>query len=201
MPGHIDFVHVIQRCIDCREVRLDDVLTFTGIGLLDRFLSEDDAGSALRMWLGIPLSGRVALTKEDLLQRLSSDVATLDELLTDQANAILHHRDFQRLEASWRGLRYLTEQSSAAEGVKVRVLNLSWKELVGDLQRAIEFDQSQFFNKIYNEEFGSPGGEPFGAIIGDYEIRHTVSEAHPFNDLEALEALSHIAAAAFAPER
>ena len=169
------------------------------VGLLDRFLAEDHAGSALRMWLGVSPSGRVVLSKEELLQRLSSDVATLDELLTEQVNAILHHRDFQRLEASWRGLRYLSEQCSAAEGVKVRVLNLSWKDLAGDLQRAIEFDQSQFFNKIYNEEFGSPGGQPFGAIIGDYEIRHSVSEEHPVNDLEALEALSHISAAAFAP--
>lgn len=166
---------------------------------LDRFLAEDQTSAALRMWLGLSSSGRIALTKEGLLQRLSSDVATLDELLTEQVNAILHHPDFQRLEASWRGLRYLTEQCSGAEGVKLRVLNLSWKELVGDLQRAIEFDQSQFFNKIYNEEFGSPGGEPFGVVLGDYEIRHTVSAEHPSNDLEALESLSHIAAAAFAP--
>lgn len=166
---------------------------------LDRFLAEQDTGSALRNWLGIPAGRPLRLSKEDLLLRLSSDIANLDELLTGQVNAILHHPRFQQLEASWRGLHYLIEQCRNSDGIKVRVLNLSWKELVGDLSRAIDFDQSQFFNKIYNEEFGTPGGEPFGVIIGDYEIRHRVTPDHPFNDLEALEALSHISAAAFAP--
>jgi len=166
---------------------------------LDQFLAEGDVGAALRVWLGIPRSRRSTLTREQLQQRLSSDIATLDDLLTEQVNAILHHPQFQQLEASWRGLRYLIDQCGADEGINLRVLNLSWKELTGDLNRAIDFDQSQFFNKIYNEEFGSPGGEPFGVIIGDYEIRHRVTPDHPFNDLEALEALSHISAAAFAP--
>jgi type VI secretion system protein ImpD len=166
---------------------------------LDRFLAEGNAAAALRIWLGIPPSRHFNLTREQLLLRLSHDIANLDDLLTEQINEILHDPRFQQLEASWRGVRYLFDQCKDTEGIKLRILSLSWRELAGDLQRAIEFDQSQFFNKIYNEEFGSPGGEPFGVIIGDYEIRLRASEEHPVNDLDVLEPLSHIAAAAFAP--
>ncbi len=111
----------------------------------------------------------------------------------------MHHPRFQRLEASWRGLYFLAEQADGAEGVKVRVLSASWKELARDLDRAIEFDQSQLFTKVYSDEFGTPGGEPFGVLLGDYEIWPRPSAAHPVNDIEALQKISGVAAAAFAP--
>jgi type VI secretion system ImpC/EvpB family protein len=186
---------LLDRALDSAEAITDSQAALR----LDQFLAEGDAAAALRIWFGIPPPRRFKLGREQLLQRLSSDIASLDDLLSEQVNAILHHPRFQQLEASWRGLRYLIDQCGDADGIKLRVLNLSWKDLAGDLQRAIEFDQSQFFNKIYNEEFGSPGGEPFGVIIGDYEIRLRVSADHPVNDLDVLESLSHISAAAFAP--
>lgn len=148
---------------------------------------------------GRSLPKRAVIGKEQILDRLDNAVAAIDELLTEQLNAILHHPRFQRLEASWRGLQFLTRQSAAKQGVRVRVLNLAWQELVRDVERAIEFDQSQFFQKIYSEEFGSPGGEPFGAILGDYEVSHRASITHASKDVDVLESLSSVAAAAFAP--
>lgn len=164
---------------------------------LDRFLTEPRIGAALRCWLG--LAADATLERARLVERLSCDIARLDALIGEQVNAILHHPRFQQLEASWRGLAYLASQASGTEGVQVRVLDLGWQELARDLERAIEFDQSQIFNKIYSEEFGSPGGEPFGVILGDYEVRHRTSAEHPSDDLEVLRGMSQIAAAAFAP--
>lgn len=85
------------------------------------------------------------------------------------------------------------------ENLKVRLLNLAWKELARDVQRTTEFDQSQLFRKIYSEEFDTPGGEPFGVLIGDYEIHPRASAAHPIDDVSVLATVSQVAAAAFAP--
>jgi type VI secretion system protein ImpD len=166
---------------------------------LDRFLAEPSLARSLEMWTGRPAAEFVEQGKAQLLSGLDRDIARLDALLSAQVNAILHNPRFQQLEASWRGLYYLVEQAEMAEGVKIRVLGASWKELVRDLDRAIEFDQSQLFDKIYSEEFGTPGGEPFGVLLGDYEIWPRPSAAHPVNDIEALHKLSGVAAAAFAP--
>ena len=133
------------------------------------------------------------------MRLLGCDIARLDALLTRQVEAILHHPRFQQLEASWRGLHYLTEEAEGAENVKIRVLSVSWDEIARDLERAIEFDQSQLFRKVYSEEFGTPGGEPFGMLLGDYEIRPHPSADHPVDDVAALTAVSQVAAAAFAP--
>ena len=134
-----------------------------------------------------------------MADRLQRDVARLDAILSAQANAILHHPRFQRLEASWRGLRYLVDTADDAEGVKIRVLNAGWKEIARDSERAIEFDQSQLFRKVYSEEFGMPGGEPFGLLLTDYEIRPRPSAEHPLDDIAVLASLSQVAAAAFVP--
>src|SRR5208283_266897 len=104
-----------------------------------------------------------------------------------------HHPQFQRLEATWRGLRYLLDQSETSTSLKIRILNVSKKELLRDLQRAAEFDQSAAFKKVYEEEFGIFGGEPFGALIGDYEFSKNPE------DLELLEKVSQVAAGAHAP--
>src|SRR4030081_731953 len=105
----------------------------------------------------------------------------------------LHRPKFRKLEGSWRGLHYLVQNSETGTSLKLRVLNLSKRELGRDLSRAIEFDQSQIFKKIYENEFGTPGGEPYGALIGDYEWTN-----HP-DDLETLRLMSNISAGAFAP--
>jgi type VI secretion system protein ImpD len=165
---------------------------------LGEFLSEPRPAQALAYWICHSGRPHPASTRE-LAQLLNHDIARLDALLSDQVNAILHHPQFQKLEASWRGLRYLVDRVEEGENIKIRVLNVSWREVCRDLERALEFDQSQLFRKVYNDEFGSPGGEPFGALLGDYQICHRPAADHPTDDLGALASISHVAAASFAP--
>jgi type VI secretion system protein ImpD len=165
----------------------------SSVNVLRRFLQETNPARALQPWLVSLENLRGAALKRTLVQRLNRDIARLDACLNEQVNAILHHPDFQKLEASWRSLRTLVQQVPEGSNVQIRVLNVSWTELTRDFNRALEFDQSQLFRKVYSEEFGTPGGKPFGILIGDYEVRH-----HP-NDLETLSALAAVAAAAFAP--
>jgi len=117
----------------------------------------------------------------------------IDHLISIQLNEVLHHPQFQKLEASWRGLKYLLNHSETGENMKIKVFNCSKKDLLRDLQRASEFDQSAMFKKVYEEEFGIFGGHPFGALIGDYEFGKLPE------DMELLEKVSQVAAAAHAP--
>ena len=163
--------------------------------LLDRFLNEPSNAKSLLRWLGpCPDSD-----KEEIVRRLNRDVALIDDLLNEQVNAIIHHPSFQRFESSWRGLQHLAEQAEDVAGIKIRMLSVTWKELARDLERALEFDQSQLFRNIYGDEFGTPGGEPFGVLLGDYQIHHRPSRDHPVDDMAALTSISRVAAAAFAP--
>ena len=166
---------------------------------LDDFLSEPDWAIALILWFGHGALSAPLRSRRRLLLAIDRDIAWLDELLTAQVNAILHHARFQRLEAGWRGIQYLVTQSEISESIKIRVLNISWQELCREIDRAIEFDQGQLFHKVYNEEFGMPGGEPFGVLIGDYEIQHRRTQEHLTDDIAALQGMSGVAAAAFAP--
>ena len=138
------------------------------------------------------LEGSMTLGR-DADQMISARVAQIDHLVSIQLNEILHNASFQKLEGSWRGLKYLLDQSETGTQLKIRVLNASKKDLLRDLQRAPEFDQSAMFKKVYEEEYGLFGGEPFGALVGDYEF-----SKHP-EDLELLEKVSQVAAAAHAP--
>ncbi len=144
-------------------------------------------------------TGQGLRTNEEIARRLGREIARLDDLIARQVNVILHHPAFQRLEASWRGLKYLVERLPDDHTVKLKVLNLTWAELVADQNRALEFDQSHLFRKVYEAEFGHPGGEPYGLLLGDYEIHHRPSADHPTDDLEALAKVAGVAAAAFAP--
>ncbi|MFL5280309.1 MAG: type VI secretion system contractile sheath large subunit [Rhodopila sp.] len=120
-------------------------------------------------------------------------IALIDRTLSDQLNEILHHPKFLNLEGSWRGLHYLVMNSETGTNLKLRLLNASKRDLHRDLTRAVEFDQSTVFRKIYENEFGTPGGEPYAALIGDYEWTN-----HP-EDIETLRLMSNVSAAAFAP--
>lgn len=137
--------------------------------------------------------------KGKILRALDREIAVIDALINEQVNAIIHHARFQALEAGWRGVGYLVEQADDDESVIIRVLDISWNEISRDLERAIEFDQSQIFTKIYNEEFGMPGGKPFGVLLGNYEIRHKRGPGYPTDDVDVLRGLGQVAAAAFAP--
>lgn len=139
------------------------------------------------------------LSRKELLNLIVFQIGRIDEMLNEQINAILHHPRLQKLEASWRGLFYLVMQAEESENIKIRFLDVSWHTLVKDLDRAIEFDQSSLFRKVYNSEFGTAGGEPFGVLLGDYEIRHRPGKNHPTDDISALTEISRVSAAAFAP--
>ncbi len=138
------------------------------------------------------LAGTVTVSK-DLVASLDARVAEIDHLISEQLNAVMHHPDFQKLESSWRGLKYLTQQSETSTMLKIKVLNTSKKDLVKDFKTSPEFDQSALFKKIYEEEYGTFGGAPYAALIGDFEFSR-----HP-EDFYLLEELSHVAAASHAP--
>jgi type VI secretion system protein ImpC len=138
------------------------------------------------------LEGSMTLGR-DADQMISARVAQIDHLVSIQLNEVLHNAQFQKLESTWRGLKYLMDQSETGTQLKIRILNASKKDLLRDLQRAPEFDQSAMFKKVYEEEYGLFGGEPFGALVGDYEF-----SKHP-EDLELLEKVSQVAAASHAP--
>ncbi|RJX28994.1 MAG: type VI secretion system contractile sheath large subunit [Desulfurivibrio sp.] len=124
---------------------------------------------------------------------INARISEIDKLISAQLNEVMHHEDFQKLEGSWRGLSYLVSQSETGEKLKLRVMNVSKKDLLKDMEKASEFDQSALFKKIYEEEFGMFGGAAYGALIGDYEF-----SSHP-QDLALLEKISQVAAAAHAP--
>src|SRR5246127_3626461 len=138
------------------------------------------------------LEGSMTIAK-DAEMMINARIAQIDHLLSIQLNEIMHHPSFQKLEGSWRGLKYLMDNSETGVGLKIRVLNASKKELLRDIEKAPEFDQSALFKKIYEEEYGVFGGAPFGALIGDYEFGK-----HP-EDMALLEGISHVAAQAHAP--
>ncbi len=138
------------------------------------------------------LDGAVVV-KKDLETAISARIAALDELISAQLNEVMHAPEFQKLEGSWRGLHYLVHQSETSVMLKIRVMNVSKEDLRRDLERAAEFDQSALFKKVYEEEYGTFGGAPYGALIGDYEFGR-----HP-QDMSLLEQISHVAAGAHAP--
>ncbi len=142
--------------------------------------------------------------KSEAVLRLSQSIAEIDRIVSEQLNGVLHHPRFQRLEASWRGLQLLVnsvaaERARGSTNILVRVLSVTWREIHRDFERAIEFDSSQLFKKIYEDEFGTAGGIPYSVMIGDYEIHPRPSHEHPFDDVAILGHLAGVAAAAFCP--
>ena len=136
-----------------------------------------------------------ALRSTDSVRTIEAMIAALDKQLTEQVNKIIHHEDFQKLESAWRGLHYLVNNTETDEQLKIRVMNVSKQELGKTLKRykGTAWDQSPLFKKLYEEEYGQFGGEPYGALVGDYHFDHTPP------DVELLGELSKLAASAHAP--
>lgn len=155
-------------------------------------IQEQQARDLLSEFVQQVMKGQMVVSK-DMESSINARIAQIDKLLTAQLNEVMHHEDFQKLEGSWRGLHHLVMNSETSTMLKIRVLNVSKKDLLKDMERASEFDQSALFKKVYEEEFGTFGGAPFGALIGDYEFSN-----HP-QDLSLLEKISNVAAAANAP--
>jgi type VI secretion system protein ImpC len=136
-----------------------------------------------------------ALISGDSLRSIEAMIAAIDAKLSEQINVIMHHEDFQQLESAWRGLHYHVNNTETDEMLKIRVLNISKKELGRTLKkfRGTAWDQSPIFKKLYEEEFGQFGGAPYGALIGDYEFDHGPQ------DVQLLGDIAQVAAAAHAP--
>jgi type VI secretion system protein ImpC len=162
-------------------------------GRLGRDAAAKERGKDLvKNFVSEVLKGTVTIAA-DTEAMINARIAQIDQLISAQLNEVMHHPDFQKLEGSWRGLKYLLNNSETGEKLKIKVLNVSKKDLLKDLQKAPEFDQSALFKKVYEEEFGVFGGTPFGALIGDYDFGKSGQ------DVELLEKISQVAAAAHAP--
>jgi type VI secretion system protein ImpC len=150
--------------------------------------------SAVRTLAEQALSG-VSLTSSDAVTNIKAIIAELDQKLSDQVNEIIHQEQFQELESAWRGLHYLVNNSETDQMLKIRVMNISKKELSKTLKRfkGTAWDQSPLFKKVYEQEFGQLGGEPFGCLVGDYYFDHSGP------DVELLGEIAQISAAAHAP--
>jgi type VI secretion system protein ImpC len=165
---------------------LDQVLTATK--QTERSRAED----LVRTLAEEALKGTVTYSK-NVTVTINAAIKAIDAAVSKQLNAVIHHPDFLKLEGSWRGLHHLVMNTETSVNLKLKVFNVSKKDLFKDVDKAVEFDQSQIFKKLYENEFGTPGGEPYGALIGDYEFTN-----HP-EDVELLSKMSNVAAAAFCP--
>ena len=134
--------------------------------------SRDETEELLKTLTREAMDGTVKWDK-NLTVTINNAINEIDKLMSTQLSAIMQHEKFQKLEGSWRGLNHLVTNSETSSDLKIRMLNLNKKELSRDLEKAVEFDQSQIFKKIYESEFGTAGGEPYSALIGDYEFIKT----------------------------
>jgi type VI secretion system protein ImpC len=170
--------------------------------LLDRITEEGRIGQTVeernsgKLWLKDfvqdAMSGQLTVSKE-IDETINRRIGELDALISSQLNEIIHAEPLQKLEGSWRGLHYFVQQTETSSSLKIKLLNISKSDLFKDLDKAVEFDQSQTFKKIYEEEYGTLGGSPFGVLIGDYEFGR-----HP-QDIALLEKMSGVASTSHAP--
>jgi type VI secretion system protein ImpC len=177
--------------VEVQEVSLLDQIVAQGRFSKDA-VSQERGRDMIKEFVAQALEGHMTVSK-DAEAAIQVRIAQIDRLLSLQLNEVLHHPAFQKLEATWRGIKYLMDQSETNAMLKIKVLNVSKRELLKDLQRAPEFDQSALFKKVYEEEFGVFGGAPFAALIGDYEFGRGPE------DIELLERIGQVASSAHAP--
>ncbi len=168
--------------------------------LLDREFrpKSEKAKSAVQQAVGTLATqalGKANVISDDVISTVEGMIAELDKKLSAQINAVIHHPDFQKLESAWRGLHYLVSNTETDTHLKIRVLNVSKDELAKSIKKykGAAWDQDPIFKKLYENEFGSPGGEPYGALIADYYFSHQPK------DVEILKGMGRICAAAHCP--
>jgi type VI secretion system protein ImpC len=170
-------------------------------GLLDSIISEGRARSdterartrdLITELVNEVMAGTLTVSG-DAIAALDARIAEIDRVMSAQLSAVMHAEPFQQLEGSWRGLKYLVDSSETSTMLKLAVFNCTKKELIRDFKSASDFDQSTMFKKVYEEEYGTFGGAPFAALIGDFEFSRGPE------DMQLLEEMSHVAAAAHAP--
>ena len=184
------------------ELSVEKVTELDGQSMLDEIVStgirpRDDAGRERAVDLVRTLVQQLVqpgqVVKKGVTQTINARIAAIDELLSKQLDHILHHAEFQKLESSWRGLHKLINKTETSETMKIRVLNVSKKDMLRDFQAAAEFTESALWKAVYESEFGTYGGDPFGCMVGDYEFGKGAQ------DVELLRQLSSVAAASHAP--
>src|SRR6266700_912195 len=158
----------------------------------------DEAKSAVKMAVQTLAEQALAsstLISDNAIKTIEAIIAEIDRKLTEQINLILHQEDFKALEVSWRGLHYLVNNTETGENLKIRVMNISKKDVAKTLKKykGTAWDQSPLFKKLYEEEFGTPGGSPYGCLVGDYYFDHSPE------DVKMLSNISQISAAMHAP--
>ena len=164
---------------------------------LSAWLAIRTGASTTRSWFGPERADELLHDPVALRGALDRDIVSIDEIIAAQLDEILHHPRLTVLEGRWRGIDWLLHSYDPGARIKLRLLNITWAELSRDLERAAEFDQSQLFQRIYEDEFGMPGGEPFGLLLIDHEVHHLPSAAG--DHVSAIKSLAAIAAAAFVP--
>ncbi len=173
--------------------------TTESFSLLDQAISatkqtsKEEAVDLIRSLVNEANAGTVTYDR-NVISTIRKGISQIDQVISMQLAAVMHHEKFQKLEGTWRGLHYLVHESETGEMLKIRMLNCTKKELGKELEKAPEFDQSCVWKAIYENEFGMPGGEPYGLLVGDYEFDHKTP-----GDMDILTDMSGIAAAAFAP--
>ena len=153
---------------------------------------------------GVQMAQAVATTLKDAPQgandqqntlryKIENRIREIDDQIAAQLNSVLHHEDFQTLEATWRGLSYLVSKTETSSTLKLRVLDITKDELRNDLEKAVDFDQSELFKKVYEEEYGTLGGKPYGCLVGDFYFGRSTP------DMILLKSIAQVAAMAHAP--
>jgi len=129
----------------------------------------------------------------DAYVTIQAIIGEIDKKLTEQINLVLHHPEFQQLESAWRGLHHLVNNTETDELLKIRVMNISKKELHKTLKRykGVGWDQSPLFKRIYEEEYGQFGGEPMGCLVGDYHFDHSAPDVEMLGELAKISAAAH----------
>ena len=187
---------------EARAAQATSAAEATELGLLDQIVEQGRLGKdaatkergkdMVKQFVSEVLAGQITVSKDTEVM-INARIAQIDHLISLQLNEIMHAPEFQKLEGTWRGLRYMLGQSETSDMLKIKILNVGKKDLLRDLQRAPEFDQSALFKKVYEEEYGVFGGAPFGALVGDYEFDKSGQ------DIELLEKIAQVAAASHAP--
>jgi type VI secretion system protein ImpC len=154
--------------------------------------ARDSVATAVRT-LAEQALAQTTLVSSDALESIAAIIKAIDATLTQQVNEILHHEDFQQLENGWRGLHYLVNNTETDETLKIKVFNISKKELGRTLKkfRGTAWDQSPIFKRVYEEEYGQFGGEPYGVLVGDYYFDHSPQDVQLLGDIAQVAASAH----------
>ena len=178
------------------EIAVEEVSDFDSLLRKEFRPKSDDAKAAVEKavrTLAEQALAETSLIGTDVIKSIESIIAELDHKLSEQVNIILHHEDFQRLEGAWRGLHYLVNNTETDEMLKIRVMNISKADLGKTLKRykGTAWDQSPLFKRIYEEEYGQFGGEPFGCLVGDYYFDHNPPDTELLGEMAKVSAAAH----------